>query len=226
MRMPATICYTWGIQLLFLTEIPDIPDFSGTSLPVVHLKEEELKEEVHYKISERLIMIFQNFLSDEVKSSLSYSINELMDNVLFHAQSKHGLWLQLQKYQTLNLIELCIYDLGVGISESMKENPDFSSFDSYHRFLLALEIRNTSKPHSNSGEGLSSILEWISLNAEAEGVIFSKRESWIKLKNRNPVTAESEKVLWPGTLIWLAIPGDIEYNLLYTWKKLNLSPDC
>lgn len=198
--------------------------FNGDTryIPVIHLNEDKLNEELHYQIAKKFINVFHGFLSKESEEFLSYSLTELMDNVFHHAKSAHGLWLHLQKYPYFNSIELCICDLGIGISESMKENSAFSSYSDFDRFLLALETGNTSKPDFHSGEGLSSSLNWISYNPDAAGVLFSKKHWWVKPKNKKPIANEHTQIIWPGTFIWLSIPRSPKYSLQKIWENFGL----
>lgn len=174
----------------------------------------------------KLLNIFSEWLNEESKDFLSYSLGELMENVFAHADSNLGLVIHVQKYDTRynQNIEVCIADIGKGIADSMAENSKFSHLKSKDRFYLALQSKKTSKPDRHSGEGLSSIIEWIKNNQKAEAIIISKNNVWYK-KNNEVNMIDFSHIKWNGTLIWLSFPKLSSISLLKIWEKMELNPE-
>ncbi len=181
-----------------------------------------------WPITKKFLMIFQDFVSDNTLKDLSYTFSELMENVFHHAKSKEGLFIQAQKYETLNFLEIVIADLGIGIEKSLKENPVYKFLDDMSAFKKAFEIGATRNPENNAGEGLTSIKLWIENNFDAEGIIISNNFMWFKIWNENRSVIDFHKrpfILWPGTFIWLKIPKEPQKSLLQIWENLGLTSD-
>jgi len=164
--------------------------------------------------------IFQNWLSEEAADDLKYSFGELMDNVFDHANTDIGVCVAAQKYPQLDKVEGAIVDLGVGIAYSF-ENVNESNGLIF--FKKALKMKGTSKPDKHSGEGLSSVLEWLKKN-HCDAMILSQNHVWEFLKSKETIS-ELNHVAWPGTLIWFAIPPNLEYNLRIIWEEFGLGQD-
>ncbi len=175
----------------------------------------------------RFLNIFSGFLNTESKEFLTYSLAELMENVFVHADSKIGLVLHAQKYNVKNneRIEVCITDLGKGIPYSMSENRKYLHYSNFERFLQALKPQETSKPNKHSGEGLSSVLEWIKANALAECILISMNCLWYKTKIKGVGCYDfNSNIKWPGTFIWFSFPKNSNLSLNQVWENLNLFP--
>ena len=168
--------------------------------------------------------LFQDWLAFESNFFIQYAFSELMENVFHHAQSQPGLWIQAQKYPTLGAVEMAIADLGIGIAESMKNNPIYQDIDANTRFVIALNVGTTSKPEEHSGEGLACVLKWIKENREAEAVLISLNNVWYKI-DKNIGIYHAPHNIWQGTFLWLKIPKEPDYSLLEIWEKLELKPD-
>lgn len=81
----------------------------------------------YYNESRQVATITQTFIDyishqtvckKGVLDSLTWCINEVMDNVLVHSQKEYG-FVMAQYHQTKNRIAFCIYDDGIGISQSL-----------------------------------------------------------------------------------------------------------
>ena len=178
------------------------------------------QKEYIYKTNEAFDKIFRNWLSEETASDLRYSFIELMDNVFDHANSQIGLCVAAQKYPRGDRIESAIADLGVGIAYSFQEVTDSTALNFFKR---GLALKGTSKPDRHTGEGLSSVLEWLKKN-NCEAMILSRNHVW-KYLNSEETIQELDHTAWPGTLIWFSIPKDMEFTLTEVWNDLNLGLD-
>ncbi len=200
---------------------------SGDSryIPVIRLEFNKDGERKGGIIAGRFAEIFENFISEEASLFLRYSIAELVDNIFYHAESNHGAWLHVQKYPAAGVIELCLVDLGRGISESMKDNPEYEKLNPFSRFIYALKPGITRNPSRHTGEGLSCVVEWVRNNPLAECIIISRNHVYVKIVNSPPKSSEWIESRWPGTLIWLKIPEDPSVSLQEIWEILNMNPE-
>lgn len=170
--------------------------------------------------------IIDGWVPADTAEDFDYSLLELMNNVFDHSESPEGFWTQSQKYPERRCIEMVIVDSGIGISESLRQNPEFVHLSPLEGFTTALKLRVTSKPDQNAGEGLSSTLEWIKFNqsAGARGLILSREHLWFSGKSGSG-TSSRGCVCWPGTFMWLSIPFTLENRLIDVWDILGLTPD-
>lgn len=182
------------------------------------------KEQEILPLVKQFKSLFKDWLTPESCYFMEYALNELIENVFYHAQSQPGLWIQAQKYPNLGTLEVALADLGRGITESMRDNPIYQKINSDSLFLMALNIGVTSKPEEHSGEGLSCVLEWIKRNPNAEGILISLDNTWYKIKDKVGWYHADYKI-WPGTFLWLEIPREPQYSLLEVWNDLGLKPE-
>ncbi len=168
--------------------------------------------------------LFGDWLSQDSRYFVRYAFSELMDNVFHHAHSDSGLWIHAQKYPMYNAVEMALADLGIGISESIRNNPLYASYGATERFVLALNPGVTGKPDEHSGEGLSSVIEWVKHNPSAEGMVISLNSMWYKIENKSGFY-HCEEIRWPGTFLWLNIPKEPIFSMEKIWEMLGLRPD-
>lgn len=174
------------------------------------------------EVSSDFFRLFKNWIEIEAAVDLKYAIGELIDNVFDHANSKIGLCLSAQKYK--DRIELCIADLGIGIAQSFQIHQKWEQKTPLEWFKFGLQMKGTSKPMEHTGEGLSSILEWLTNNEGCKGILYSQNHFW-KLKDGSSTVREISHVVWPGTLIWFSIPIQMNINLRMIWDKFGLGRD-
>ena len=96
--------------------------------------------------------------TDSVTShSLQVCLNELTENVYFHAGTEVGGFAAAQAFKDSQEIELAIVDLGVGIAASLSANPEFAdeAHDDLSAIHTAIRPTVTATPERNSGYGLA-----------------------------------------------------------------------
>lgn len=84
----------------------------------------------------------------ETLTALEWSMNELMDNVLTHAQSPTGGFVQATAYHTVGRVEFIVADGGIGIAKSM------GLFDHERALGSAIAEGRTRDRETNMGNGL------------------------------------------------------------------------
>lgn len=147
---------------------------SSTYLPITILNIEELKEEAYdmgYEIGELLerkaekiaeILTRQN--SNELVETLTFSIREILRNVVEHSKSEIIEYCA-QYWPSKYLVEVAIFDTGIGIKEGLSTNPFLeieNERDAIHMALLPSISGKMYKgvyidknnPWQNSGYGL------------------------------------------------------------------------
>lgn len=164
---------------------------------------------------------------DDARGQIKYAMGEVVDNIHHHAESNLGFCIHAQKYPYHERVEIAVADFGIGIDNSLKKNPEYVNLSANQRFERGIELGVTATPARNSGEGLSSILEWISANAEFDSkvVVFSNNHMLVCKDENGPGILHADYFFWPGTLIWLSIPDSPRKMLVDVWKELGLSLD-
>ncbi len=155
--------------------------------------------------------------------TVKYAMHEMIDNIHNHAYSKHGFCVQAQRYPTDGKIEIAVADLGIGIDRSLRLNPDYALMDNNECFQLAIELGRSSTPERNSGEGLSSIIEFIVANTDIGSrlVILSNNHYLSCREDIGIVFGHLQYRIWPGTFIWASIPDEPRKTLKEVWDMLG-----
>lgn len=145
---------------------------SGTYLPITRLETRELISEAHenrehvVETIEKRARLMANVLScghDNIKGVLTYSIREIMRNVLEHSFAD-SIWFAGQCWPSKDRVEISILDEGVGIFNALKANRNLKFDTTQEALLLAIEPGISGKDvrveqrrdevYGNSGYGL------------------------------------------------------------------------
>lgn len=130
-------------------------------------KEWEVEQEIIERRSEHLAQILSQQEAGNLVDALTFSIREIMRNVFEHSQSK-SIEYCAQYWPTYSKVEIAIIDNGIGLKNSLSENPHIqinSNSDAIQQALMpAISSKNykgavidTSNPWHNSGFGLYMI---------------------------------------------------------------------
>jgi hypothetical protein len=134
-------------------------------LPVGELIEEDARQ---------LARVLTQLSQGEVIDTLTYSIREIVRNVIEHSESP-SYTIVAQYWPAKNCAELAVSDVGCGILKSLKQNPKLeveSDLDALKLSLLpgisskAWRRRNSSDAWANSGYGLFMTQRLCSLDGE------------------------------------------------------------
>lgn len=154
-------------------------------------------------------------LDSTARSAIYTCLGELCFNVPHHAASKTGGVASAQGYPQRNRFETTIVDLGIGIRESLCQNPAFAAIDSdVSAIETALELGVTSKPGDkgptrHSGYGLSVTQHLLQKNGGRLVIRSGRGEVHV---GAEPLV-EEKAVDFPGTLVvmeaWTNAPLDV-----------------
>jgi len=174
------------------------------------------------EFSNRFKKLFEK-LNEELCFEALYGLTELMDNVIDHAKSKKGFCVHAQLYRTMKAVEFAVADLGIGISESLRENPNYQAMSPHERFKKALELKVTRDSSKHSGEGLSCLVGFVEENREIgmQGVIISHEHYWLCSKTEN-LCGNLPAKGWPGTLTWFRLLIQRKVSLKDFWEYKGL----
>src|SRR5262249_38957455 len=110
-------------------------------------------------IAKNLIpLVYQHNLGLSSFESVEIMLMELIENTYKHARVQnqlHGL-VCAQSWPKGNLVQVVFADIGIGIRDSLYENPNLrEKLNQMNPCQLACELGVTSKPNAHSGYGLA-----------------------------------------------------------------------
>ncbi|MEK4086297.1 ATP-binding protein [Psychrobacillus sp. FSL K6-1415] len=133
---------------------------STTYVPITRLEVKELrlesyeKEEVVQETIERKAIGLSKVISrgnEKLQSILSYSIRELMRNIVEHSESE-SIWFAGQYWPTKDKVEISILDEGVGIKQALSVNPNLKIKNDIDAILLSIEPGISGKAFKYKGK--------------------------------------------------------------------------
>jgi hypothetical protein len=129
-------------------------------IPVTCIKIRDLRiesydnSEVVQKTIDRRSLELARVLCQEnhrLASILSYSIRELMRNIVEHSDSD-TIWFAAQKWDSKGVVEIAILDEGVGINQAISFNPNLKIKHDEDALLLAIEPGISGKAFIHNGK--------------------------------------------------------------------------
>jgi anti-sigma regulatory factor (Ser/Thr protein kinase) len=155
-----------------------------------------------YQLQEEINMILYQVksISKEVLQLLFYCLNEIMDNVINHANIGSG-WVSAQYFPLLKEIRLIICDNGIGIHAALTKNP----LSKYKHLSEIESLKECIERGVTNGKGLG-----FGLFATAQFILKNKGHLLIysgnyHLMNKTDTYEVSKGDFWQGTLIQLRI---------------------
>lgn len=153
----------------------------------------------------------QTGLDKSAADILDLSFCEIIDNVVQHSKAESPGLACAQYYPRGGYVEACVADCGIGIVESMRDNPLYSSMGKRDVMLSAFDS-NTGEWYQRSRMGTHEVSGGIGLSYPARLVKALGGHLWaVSMESAVHIHSEgreSTEGLWyPGTLIVLRIPN-------------------
>jgi anti-sigma regulatory factor (Ser/Thr protein kinase) len=161
-------------------------------------------------------------LDDDARLAINTALAELCSNVPHHAATALGGVAAAQGYPQSDRFEAAIVDLGIGIRQSMAENPEYAHIvDDTTAIRAALELGATSKPGDegptrHSGYGLAVTQHLLQRN----GGRLLVRSGTGAVSVGADQTARTTEVDFPGTLIVLEARTDKPLDVRAVYEDL------
>ena len=144
---------------------------------------------------------------------------ELIENTYKHAfvqSNLHGL-VCAQSWPKGNLAQVVFADSGIGIRQSLFENPKLEEMLAANNACqIACELGITSKPNAHSGYGLA-LTRGLMKQSKGSMLLLSQHEGYYT-SEANDVAFEVPP--WPGTLIILEWPINQTLSVNEVYEKL------
>lgn len=136
------------------------------------------------------------------RTALEFCLEELAENVVFHAGSGEGGFAAVQSWPKRQRMEIGIVDLGRGIRRSLVENPDHDHLlTDVDAIRCAMELGVTATPERNSGQGLFFTERLLEQNG---GHVLIRSGSGYVYAGGRIASGEAE-TSFPGTAVALTI---------------------
>lgn len=197
--------------------------------PVIRHDATGLKECEHFstqeggrRIAESLASAMQEVVKtdDVARASLKLALLELTENVPFHAATRHGGFAAAQTFKNGQEIEVAIVDLGVGIAESLRQNPEHAAKAGNDISAIRAAIRPlvTATPDRNNGYGLA-FTRFLLEGNDGRLIVWSG-EGWVQF-GENPAEKTMDPI--PGTLVALRLHTDRPFDFKRAFSKLTVA---
>ena len=147
-------------------------------------------------IFERVLSLVLRELSVDRTSvaAVEWSLSEIMDNVVSHAESPVGGFVQATIFRGSNRVEFIVADAGIGIPASMKMRDADA-------LMQAIAEGTTRDQLRNAGNGLFGSYRVAALSAEGQFEINSRYGHLYYDRNLEAVQPKRRKTPYPGTAI-------------------------
>lgn len=155
-------------------------------------------------------------LSVSARYYINYLAGEIIDNIIQHSRAKSPGVVGAQWYSGRRFTDICFADCGVGIAETMKENPLYSGLDNSRLLMKAFEF-GTGQWFERSDFGTNKVSAGKGLSYLSGLVATLGGRVWVVSRSEG-LLIDSDGMhimsnLWyPGTVIVMRIP-DISYDI-------------
>lgn len=160
-----------------------------------------------YEVYERIVTLFnvQTEIELGIMQGFSYCLYEILDNVLTHSEKKCGIVIS-RFLSEKSTIQILVADDGIGIHNSLKENPKYGSIS--EEDALRLCIQDSVTDGKGMGFGLFSMMKLMK-NVGIKLEIHSGSNT-LTFEKGNITVSNSD--YWQGTLIYFEIYSDKDFN--------------
>ena len=209
----------------YLEGIPYDARDSLTNMPLLHVSSENgVLNAVDCVID--IIMQSVPGLPRGNLQALEWSLNEVLDNVFNHAESRDGAFIQAVKYTRRRIVDFVVCDTGIGIPKSMQS---LQIFDPGEALIESIREGVTSKKGMNKGNGLYGTY---SIARESQTGHFAIHSDFTTLffdRKRSAALVTRESTPFRGTLVHWAVsvdePNLIERSLIFRGQQHQISFD-
>jgi|Wag4MinimDraft_12_1082652.scaffolds.fasta_scaffold01326_5 anti-sigma regulatory factor (Ser/Thr protein kinase) len=169
----------------------------------------EFNEDSGLNVVENIINIFKNriSISYELDRGLNFSLYEILDNVIEHAEVENGIVIA-QYFPNNHMINATIVDNGIGIRKSFQNSKYFPEMTEEQAIAKAIEERVSSKNEGKNkrGMGLNYTIDFV-YGLLGEFSIYSGNTSYTTSIFKN---SYSDINKWQGTIIDFSIDTNVE----------------
>lgn len=157
------------------------------------------------------VVMRQITLERDVIAGLEWSINEITDNVLNHAQSPDGGIVQVSTFRQARNIAFGVADAGQGILSSLREGHPYLKSDA-QAIGEAVKGGVTRNPDVGQGNGLAGSLRIATMSGGSIEITSGRAQLVVRgSESRTHERAESMRV--PGTVVYVVLGLDRRFHI-------------
>lgn len=201
-----------GLRQLFINSnwahfiCPDKFDASqygdGKQLPIFHYTNGQEQHDAVNEILERLLSTITGFEREHFRA-IEWALNEITDNVINHAQSQIGGFVQLTSFAKKQSVQVVVGDAGVSIPKTLRDSHSNLTSD---QAALDVAIREGVTRDRAYGQGNGLYGSWrITKLSKGKFSIYSRNAKLISNEQAG-LHVTSEKIPFTGTLVTLEVP--------------------
>lgn len=163
------------------------------------------------QVSEDLIKILQSQTKIDTAflRILRYSVTEIAENIFHHAESPIGGVVCAQAYKSKGKVQISIVDAGRGIPQNIRTIPGCADYDDKSAIEKAVQLKVTSRPESNAGQGLFFSSQITTLN----GGIFTIRSLHGSIELTSEGMKKNDSKYWQGSAVIFELPMQPKFTL-------------
>jgi anti-sigma regulatory factor (Ser/Thr protein kinase)/anti-anti-sigma regulatory factor len=221
-RSPLTQRYLMRMDFLTTLDLASVDDEQFERHPAVGFRpcqrflDDEGGRQVALEMTDALAESCET--DDLARHSLRICLDELAENVIFHADTPLGGFVVAQRLKRIPEFEIGIADLGVGIRRSLQKNPAYVDIsDDVTAISKALQPRVTSTPERNGGFGLA--VSKLLLKANGGTLCVRSGNGSVQTGATNREQHQELEVL--GTLVALRARTDRPLNVQQVYRLLE-----
>ena len=167
--------------------------YEGQHLPAHRYGDEDSWGEIFEQV---LSIVLRELRTDRASiAAVEWSLGEIMDNVISHAESPIGGFVQATTYQESNRVEFIVADAGIGIPQSMNIGRHDDAL------MQAIAEGVTRDRRENAGNGLFGSYQVAALSSEGQFEINSGHGHLYYDRRRDVVQTQRRKIPYQGTAV-------------------------
>lgn len=165
------------------------------NLPVIRYQSHDDQPGVINRLVESILSSVPGIAREDL-AAVEWSLNEVTDNVLVHAQASEGGFVQLSNFGARRRVEFSVADAGVGIPSTLRQR--FPGLTDPELIEKATKEGVTRDPSLGQGNGLYGTLRVASANGGSFHILSGY--GLLRYAN-NELRLTNERVPFPGTLV-------------------------
>ena len=184
------------------------PVGAGRHLPALRFADPDRQDEL---VDAALNVVMQSLrLERDVIAGLGWALNEIMDNVLNHAECAEGGLVQVNTFNESRRVEIAVADSGQGFLASLREgHPDLDTHE--QAVFRAIEKGTTRNPENGQGNGLAGAMR-IAAHSDGEFGIVTGTAA-LEVSPSRATLYRQQNQRFAGAFVYVALDMDTRFRL-------------
>ena len=193
----------------------------GKFLPI------EIFEKYDTQLITKIINILRNTFKftkdDPVLYMLDYSVNELLENIDRHSETKNHSTIVVQSYPSKHKLDFCIIDNGIGIPNSLRKTQKYKKWTDEECILNSTKRNIRTEENNGQGNGLHIMKNFVK-STKGSFSIFSDCSVYKYDAENNIDKTHKIDGFWQGTIIKISVNTNHSVNINDILENPNYEP--